>query len=145
MLDGELCGLRCSREDCGAVHYMSFASGGKKLLPGLQQLGGGAARLPWFQPTVCVCVQRCSPVFTGVHRCSEGDSNSHHMAGHKHETTLATVDAHKTLTPREGHECSGRTRRSTGPTGSLYGRDMERRVTVSRVSECNLVSEYYHT
>ena len=36
MLDGELCGLQCSREDCGAVHYMSFASGGKKLPPGKQ-------------------------------------------------------------------------------------------------------------
>ena len=51
MLDGELCGLQCSREDCGAVHYMSFASGGKKLPPGKQQFYEGAAQLPWFQPT----------------------------------------------------------------------------------------------
>ena len=51
-LSGELCGMQCNRDDCGAVHYMSFASGGKKLPPGTQVFYEGAAELPWFQPSL---------------------------------------------------------------------------------------------
>ena len=45
MLDGELCGLQCSRDDCGAVHYMSFASGGKKLWSSRGALSGQVSSL----------------------------------------------------------------------------------------------------
>ena len=51
-LSSELCGMQCNRDDCGAVHYMSFASGGKKLPPGTQVFYEGAAELPWFQPSL---------------------------------------------------------------------------------------------
>eukprot|EP00964_Phaeocystis_antarctica_P072804 scaffold44598_cov46-Phaeocystis_antarctica.AAC.1 len=44
--------MQCNRDDCGAVHYMSFASGGKKLPPGTQVFYEGAAELPWLQPSL---------------------------------------------------------------------------------------------
>ena len=96
-LNGELCGLQCKSEDCGAVHYMSFASGGKKLLP-IQRgcSDNGAGRLCVFRG-----VHRCSPVFRGRLELTPHDGSQ----TRDHTCDLRRAQRHSRRGAREGHEC----------------------------------------